>query len=251
MLDQLTPTPRLPRDHIRDVVQGIGGAAIMTAAYLSPFLRQARSHWGLDEATAARAYPGDELVPEPRWSWTHGVEIGAPVAKVWTWIAQIGADRGGFYSYQWLENLVGCNVHNAETVHPEWEAKLGQSLVLHPDEKAPRLQIVGVEREHFVLAEGRADEHARTCGKPWTAVSWLFLVEPLAEGRSRFISRYRVAYSEDLATRLAFGPTLVEPVGFAMDRRMLLGVKERAERRESREAQRASARSVLPRTTAG
>jgi hypothetical protein len=85
-----------------------------------------------------------------------------------------------------------------------------------------------------MLAIGRPDEQARALGKAWTAVSWLFLVEPLGENRCRFISRYRADCSEDVATKLAFGPTLVEPVGFAMDRRMLLGVKERAERASGR-----------------
>jgi hypothetical protein len=60
-------------------------------------------------------------------------------------------------------------------------------------------------------------------------VTWLFLLEPLDAERCRFISRYRCATSDDLATRLQYGPTLVEPIGFAMDRRMLLGIKQRAE----------------------
>jgi hypothetical protein len=59
----------------------------------------------------------------------------------------------------------------------------------------------------------------------------LFFIEPLADGRCRVISRFRSTCSEDLATRLSFGPTFVEPVGFAMDRRMLLGIKQRAEQR--------------------
>jgi len=223
---------RLPRDDVDDVLVGIGGAAVIVAALLSPFHRRARSHWGLDEATADRQYPGDELVPEPRWGYTHGVEIAAPAERVWPWIAQIGADRGGFYSYQWLENLAGCEVRNAEVVHPEWQAQVGQALLLHPDPKAPRFQIVAVELWRHVVAYAPADEQARAQGRPWTAASWVFLVEPLGENRCRFISRYRGACSDDVATRLAFGPTLIEPVGFAMDRRMLLGVKERAERAE-------------------
>jgi hypothetical protein len=219
---------RVPRDDFHDVVEGLGGASIMTAAFLSPFLRDARSHWGLDEETAARVYPGDDLVPEPRWSWTHAVEIDAPRASVWPWIAQLGADRGGFYSYQWLENLAGCGVRNAEVVHPEWQARVGAPLVLHPSPEA-RLRIVRLDPGHSFVAYRRPDEHARALGKPWIAVSWAFLVEPLGDTRSRLVSRYRVAYSDDLATRLAVGPTLLEPVGFAMDRRMLLGVKERVE----------------------
>lgn len=106
-------------------------------------------------------------------SGTHGVEIDAPAAAVWPWIAQIGADKGGFYSYQWLENLAGCDVRNAERVHPEWEVKVGDGLRLHPE--MPAIPVV------------------------------------------------------DVATRLAYG-VAIEPIGFAMDRRMLLGVKERAER---------------------
>jgi hypothetical protein len=220
---------KLPKDDLRDVLAGVGGASVILAAFLSPFLRRARSHWGIEPGIAAREYPGDELVASPLWSYTHGIEIEAPAARVWPWIAQIGADRGGFYSYQWLENLVGCEVHNAETVHPEWEARAGQTLVLHPDPKAPRLQIVSVEKERHIVAHARADEQARAQGKAWTEATWLFFLEPLSDERCRFISRYRAACSEDIATRLAFGPNLIEPVGFAMDRRMLLGVKERAE----------------------
>ena len=84
----------------------------------------------------------------------------------------------------------------------------------------------------------RPTRHAVAAGEPWVAASWLFLVEPLDAGRSRFVSRYRVACSDDLRTRLAFGPALVEPIGFEMDRRMLLGVKARAERRPPMDAAR-------------
>jgi hypothetical protein len=117
-------------------------------------------------------------------------------------------------------------------VHPEWQARVGQALLLHPDPKAPRLEIVTVEPGRHVIAYAPVDEGARAQSGTWAAASWLLPVEPLGENRCRFISRYRAACSDDLATRLAFGPTLIEPVGFAMDRRMLLGVKERAERAE-------------------
>lgn len=221
---------QLPRDDLRDVAEGISGAAVMLVAFASPFVRSPRAHWGLDAKTAARSYPGDDLVAEPRWGWTHGIEIDTDAASVWPWVAQVGADKAGFYSYQWLENLVGCNIRNAETIHPAWQAKVGEDLVLHPDPKAPRLQITAVEAGHCLVAFAKPDETARSQGKPWGAASWVFVVEALSEHRCRLISRYRVACSDDLATRLAFGPALLEPIGFAMDRRMLLGVKERAER---------------------
>jgi hypothetical protein len=220
---------RLARDDVRDVLDGIGGAARMIMGLLTPFRRAARSHWGVDEATATRAFPGDSLISSPRWSWTHGIEIDAPAAEVWPWLAQIGANKGGFYSYSWLENVAGCELRNAETVHPEWEVRVGDGLSLHP--KMPPLDVVSIERGRCFVAYGAPDAAAREAGKPWIAATWLFYLEPLGERRCRLISRYRAACSDDLATRLSFGPTLVEPVGFAMDRRMLLGLKERAEKR--------------------
>lgn len=218
---------RLARDDWRDVLSGLGGAAIMAAALLTPFLRPARSHWGVDAETAARAYLGDELVKEPRWSWTHGIEIAASAAAVWPWIAQIGADRAGFYSYQWLENIVGCKVRNAECIHAEWQLHQGDAFRLHPEH--PPLKVALLEPGRALVAYGAPDEQARAAGKPWAAVTWLFFIEPLGPDRCRFISRYRCATSDDLATRLSLGPRLIEPIGFAMDRRMLLGVKQRAE----------------------
>lgn len=217
----------LATERPRDVLSGVGGAAAMVVAMLTPFLREARSHWGVDAEVAEREMPGDNLVREPRWGWTHGIEIDAPPCDVWPWVAQIGADRGGFYSHQWLENVAGCDLRNAETTHPEWAARAGDALVLHPN--APPLRIVSLEPGHYMVAYGAPDEAARAAGKAWFSATWLFYVEPLEGGRSRFISRFRVAHSEDVATRLQMGPGIVEPVGFVMDRRMLMGVKERVE----------------------
>jgi hypothetical protein len=219
---------RQPRDDWRDVVEGTSGALLMALLLLTPFGRSRRVVWGLPEADAARSYPGDERTGEPRWMWTHAVEIEAPAAEVWPWVAQIGADRGGFYSYQWLENLAGCDVRNAEVVHPGWQVKVGDGLRLHP--QLPPLEVVLVEPGRHYLAVGASDPAARAAGRPWMTCTWLFAIETLGEERCRFISRYRVACSDDLVTRLQFGPALVEPIGFVMDRRMLLGVKERAER---------------------
>jgi hypothetical protein len=120
---------RLPRDSTRDMLAGVGGATVATLALLTPFLRERRSHWGLDSKMAAREYPGDDLIAEPRWSWTHGVEIEASPDVVWPWIAQLGADRAGFYSYQFLENIAGCELRNAESIHPEWALRPGDALV--------------------------------------------------------------------------------------------------------------------------
>ena len=218
---------RLRRDGWRDVLDGVSGTAIIAAALATPPWRGRRAHWGLSEADANRPHPGDELVPSPTWGWTHGVEIAVPAERVWPWVAQIGANKAGFYSYQALENLAGCNVRNAETVHHEWEARPGGELRLHP--KMPPLSIVAMERGRYFVALAPVDESARAEGRPWAAASWLFFVEPLGPARCRVVSRYRVQCSEHLVSRLSYGAMLLEPIGFAMDRRMLLGIRARAE----------------------
>jgi hypothetical protein len=219
---------RLRRDTARDVISGIGGAAAMAAAFFTPFLRGRRSHWGLAEHEARAVWPADQLVPEPRWEWTHAVEIDAPASRVFPFVTQLGADRGGFYSYQWLENLAGCDLRNAETVHPEWSLRVGDAFKLHP--QVPPLRVAELRSGHWLVVHGAADERAREECRPWIEVSWLFAVEALGPTRCRLVSRYRCSSSADFATELAYGSTLVEPIGFVMDRRMLLGIKERAEK---------------------
>jgi hypothetical protein len=212
----------------RAVAEALEGVALMAFAAVTPGHRAGRARWGLDPALAARRLPGDELVPAPRWGWTHAVEIAAPADAVWPWLAQIGADRAGFYSYELLENLAGCRVRNADVVRPEWEVRAGGAVSLHP--RQPALPVVElVPGRHFV-AHAAADRGAAEAGRPWVAASWLFLVEPLGSRRSRVVSRYRCASSGDRRTRLLFGPALLEPIGWAMDRRMLLGLRGRAER---------------------
>jgi len=206
----------------RDVTEGLEGIAIITAAFFTPFMRGQRGHWGLDEATAAREYPGDELIIEPRWGWTHGVEIDAPPDEVWPWVAQMGGDHAGFYSYQWLQDVAGGPIHDADRVHPEWALRTGAKLFLHPN--LPPLPVVAVEPRKYIVACVHSEA-------PAVETSWLLFLEPLdGGGRARVVSRFRCGCSDDVVTRLQFGPTLIEPVGYAMDRRMLLGLKERAER---------------------
>jgi len=219
----VSDAPRLPTG-LRDAAAGLGGAARMAAALATPWRRARRATWGAGPHLAARPHPGDGLVPDPRWGWTHAVTVEAPAGEVWPWIAQIGADRGGFYSYTWLENLAGCGIRDADRIHPEWQARPGDRLVLHPKAPALTIRVAGDGR---LLAHGPADAAARAAGRPWAEASWLIAAEPLGPGRTRVVSRYRCACSADLRTRLAMGPALLEPIGGTMDRRMLRGIARR------------------------
>jgi hypothetical protein len=163
--------------------------------------------WGTTEEERNRSYLGDEHVPDPRVEITQGITIDAPPAEVWPWLAQLGQDRGGFYSYEWLENLAGCRMRNADRIHPEWQTReIGEEVLLHP---LNGLKVTVFEPGRALGLEG------------WG----LFLLEPIDEKSTRFIARGRLPKG---AASL-FYEGFVELPHFIMQRRMLLGIKRRAE----------------------
>lgn len=185
-------------------IAGLGVAA--TFIYLlaiQPRLRR----WGASDDDVHRSLPGDELVPDPAIEATWAITIDAPVEEVWPWLAQIGQDRGGFYSYAWLENLAGCKLRNADRIHPEWQRRaVGEPVPLHP---ASGLPMARFEPGHALVLEG------------WGA----FVLEPVDSRRTRLITRSRVRRGwSAVMYRL-----LLEIPHFVMQRKMLLGIKERAE----------------------
>jgi hypothetical protein len=149
---------------------------------------------------------------------------------VWPWIAQIGQGRAGFYSFQLLENLLGCAIENAEAVHAEWQQVVaGDAVKLHA--KAPPLKIALVEPGHaLVLCGDPGGPEGGSPSGPHVSVSWAFVVESIDASRSRLFSRDRADYGPGLLTGLGYGPWVVEPLSFVMDRKMLRGIRWRAER---------------------
>jgi len=98
-----------------NVIEGMGGAILLGVhLVLGPILRPWRIKWGATDDEIRRTLPGDELVPQPQWSYTQAITIRASATEVWPWLVQIGQGRGGFYSYEWLENLVGCDTPPAQ-----------------------------------------------------------------------------------------------------------------------------------------
>ena len=164
-------------------------------------------HWGATAEEQSKSLPGDELVDRPGIQTTRAVTVEAPMEQVWPWLAQIGQDRGGFYSYEWLENLAGCQMRNADRIHPEWQQRrVGDTVLLHP---ASGLKLVRFDPPRAYAFEG----------------GWYFALEP-DDGRTRVIARGR--YTRGLAS-VVYG-LLLEIPHFVMERKMLLGIKQRAER---------------------
>ena len=168
--------------------------------------------WGSDPADARLPLPGDDSLPEGGTQILHAVTIDAPVEDVWPWLAQLGQDRGGFYSYEWLENLAGCEMKNADRVHPEWQHReLGELVHLHP---AGGLRVSVFEPGRALGLEG------------WGT----FALERMGANRTRLIARGCVPRGAAAVSYAA----LMEIPHFLMERRMLLGIKERAEARTAR-----------------
>ena len=181
-----------------------------TAVY-AVVIRPWHLRWGAEPEDEHRDLPGDALLPEEGTKILHAVTIDAPVEEVWPWLAQLGQDRGGFYSYEWLENLAGCEMKNAERIHPEWQHReLGETVHLHP---AGGLRVSVFEAGHALGLEG------------WGT----FVVEPAGADRSRLIARGGVPRG---LGAVAYG-VLMEIPHFLMERRMLLGIKARAEARHA------------------
>ncbi len=224
----------MSQTQFQKILDGIGGAVLMGVHILLPFLHGWRVRWGATDQELARTWLGDELVPHSRSGFTHAITIHAPASRVWSWVAQIGQDKGGFYSYEFLENLVGCNIHNADRLLPGCEeVKPGDILWMHPRAGVP-IELVEPGRGfimHGLLntATGEGIQPGAPMPANFVNVSWLFYVIDLGGGDSRFISRWRVDYPPSFKNELMNGRWLLEPVASVMDFKMLKGVRQRAE----------------------
>jgi hypothetical protein len=188
------------------------GSAVAYLVLLRPW----HTRWGATREEAARAMPGDELVPDPTVTTTRAVTIHAPAEAVWPWLVQMGElPRAGFYSYEWIQRALGLQVENADRIRPELQ---------HLSEGD------AIDRSGSMVVFALQPGHALVLGpfgeQPWGTSTWSMALYPLDGGSVRLVSRMR------LRLTLPSLPALVvlDPGVFIMERRWLLGVKERAER---------------------
>ena len=190
------------------------------------------------------ALAGDELVPKAQMRATRAITIDAVADRVWPWIAQLGQGRGGFYTYDFLENLAGCDMHSADRIVPEWQSiEVGSDVRLHPDIS---LAVAAVEPGRALVLQG---------GIPMGNVpppydfTWAFVLRDAPGGATRLVVRERYGYTRWWSALLV---EPVEVVSFVMSQRMLRGIKQRAERASvsapSPRAPRDTKGAVLPAT---
>jgi hypothetical protein len=183
-------------------------------------LRKPVLNWGATDEEMSSRLPGDELLEHPDGVSTRAIDIDAPPAAVWPWLAQMGpAPRGGAYTYDWIENLLGLNIHSVDRVLPEFQhPEVGETFSLGSN----RMRLDRVESEHS-LAWRSEDGN-------WV---WTFVLEPRDSG-TRLISRNRFRLPT-LAARVGMLP--MEPGSLVMERKMLRGIKQRAEQLQPGKAQ--------------
>lgn len=174
------------------------------------------TNWGSTASEQQMALPGDEFNLDRIPQSTLAITINAPSDVVWQWLVQIGQDRAGFYTYTWLENLIGADIHNANEIHPEWQdLAVGDAWRLVPPDY---LWGLGKEAVSPVLISEPG--HALVL-----EMFGAHVIVPIDEHTSRLIVRGQSGPS-NLVTTMVW-----EPLVFTMSRRMLLGLKARAEGR--------------------
>lgn len=186
--------------------------AVLCALY-AVFLRRPVLNWGATAEETLARLPGDELLEDADGIATRAITINAPAASVWPWLAQMGpSPRGGAYTYDWIENLFGLNMHSVDEVLPEFQnPQVGDEIGY----EANKMRVELVEPE-------RAFAWRSTDGN-WV---WAFTLFE-AEGVTRLISRNRFLLPTPVAK---LGMWVMEPGSLVMEHKMLVGIKERAER---------------------
>ena len=180
-------------------------------------LRRWMSRWGTTSPDLSRVMAGDTLLPDSTFSYTMSVIVDASPEQIWPWLVQIGYQRGGLYSYDWLDRLFGyLDRPSATRILPEFQhLAVGDQIPLG---RGPGWPVAVVEPDRALVLDMR-----NMGGLDWV---WQFGLYTIDERRTRLVSRSRVRTKAVWARLLTYA---IEPAGFIMTRRMLLGLKERAE----------------------
>jgi hypothetical protein len=199
------------------VISALAGAGATYVFLARPW----HLRWGTTGQESRGPLPGDSLVANPDLVATRAVTVRAPADVVWPWIAQLGQGRGGFYSYDFLENLIGCDIHSADRIVPEWQTiEVGDQVRLHPE--VP-LDVAVVEPGTALVLRGGVPMGDTP---PPYDFAWAFVLRGQPDGTTRLLVRERYAYMKKWAPFLV---EFVEAVSFVMSQKMLRGIRDRAE----------------------
>jgi len=191
---------------------------ILTLALLYWFpIRRWMARWGTTPSDLARVMAGDGLLDDTTYSGTIAVIVNSPPQHIWPWLVQMGFERGGLYSYDWLDRLFGyLDRPSATRILPEFQhLAVGDKIPLG---RGPSWPVAAIEPFRALVLDMR-----NMSAFDWV---WQFGLYPIDGKRTRLVSRSRVRTQTFWARLFTYA---IEPAGFVMTRRMLLGLKQRAE----------------------
>ena len=200
------------------IAGGAAAAAAVAVATYPVLWRRWCLTWGATADEVSAQMPGDDLMPSPDLISTRAITVEAPPSAIWPWLVQMGSGRGGAYTYDWIENLFGLGMHSANEILPQFQdLKVGDVLPLG-SENAPRMRVEVVDPERALVV--------RSSDGNWV---WAFGLYP--EGKhTRLVSRNRIKMPGGSALARVGWVFVMEPGSLVMERKMLLGIKQRAER---------------------
>jgi hypothetical protein len=206
------------RTHRRELLDQIGDVLHDLPAFLTaPLYRRWHLRWGASPREIAEALPGDELLPRAQYRSTRAITIDAPPEEVWPWLVQVGCRRAGFYSNDLLDNL---GHPSARSIVPELQGlEIGQWVPMSPastPSDVTAFKVYSFEANRWLL-----------WSKPDS--TWAWRLTPTADGGTRLVTRIHAARDWKHPLMAILSVVLMEFGDFAMLRRMLRGIKERAE----------------------
>ncbi len=201
---------------------GLVGVFILAVLAYAIFVRAWMLSWGAAAAEAVMSLPGDELVPSPSYQSTRAISVAAPAEEVWSWLIQLGQNRGGYYSYSWLENLVFADIHNTNHILPEWQkVQPGDFISMTPRDWP--LGLVRRPAPAIGVSVERLEPARLLVLGGWGS----FFLQPLGAKETRFIVRGRNA-PMSVPARILMS-LFFDPLHFVMERQMMKGIRTRAE----------------------
>ncbi|MBT3363180.1 MAG: hypothetical protein HN929_11995 [Chloroflexi bacterium] len=219
---------------LNNIWEAICGTSLMFVIIILPFLRSKLRKWGSTKEELARELSGDDLIEDMKGWYNHAITIKATPAAVWPWIVQLGQNKGGFYSYELLENIAKSKIHNVDRIVPEFQdTAIGDAVMMTPT-AAPYIVSAIDSGRAFILRLRVNLETQQTVNvaeplpPKYQDGSWLFLLEETSEGKTRMITRSRNKWNQSKTNTFFYG--LFGIISMVMDRKMLKGIRKRAEK---------------------
>jgi hypothetical protein len=193
------------------------------------FLRPWLLSWGAMDSEINGVYPGDSLLVSWKNSSTRAITINASSDKIWPWLVQMGQGRGGLYSYDWLENLVGCEMYSADKILPQFQnTKLNDTIRMIPEKRGPLFFLVAISDSSKAFVLRAPKDSNDTYATDLIGTTWAFILNKIDSSTTRLIVRFRSDFKPTFSGYMV-NKYVLEPIQFIMERKMMYGIKERAE----------------------